>query len=721
MNEVFDPRRPVEGNEATEANLSETPQQEEVENVVSEQEVLPAAEPSGEDKVKPAGEAETITEKAEAPEKEAADTTAEAPEANVAEEEAAKADAETKTDTAAEETKAEDAAEAEANPEESVAEEEAAPAEDAPREKENEPEGDNASKVAQIAAKMSRHEIIERIQLLIEDSIEKNIKIEIDFLKQAYYKLRKNEVEEARKDFIAEGGKTEEFVAPEDDTEEKLKELLTKFRDKRAELMKEEDRLKETNLIEKKAILEEIKNLIDSQDDFNKIYNEFRRLQLRWKELKQIPQAQANELWREYQLYSEKFYDLLKINNEMRIYDFKKNLELKNALIEAVEKLDEEPDVVSAFHQLQKFHHEWREIGPVSKELREEVWARFKEASSVINKKHQAFFENLRGKEQENLQEKTELCEKIEAIDYEALNSFKAWDEMNKYVLNLQQKWKTIGFAPKKHNIKIFERFRAGCDVFFQKKSDFYREVKSAMEENLEKKKVLCEKAEALKDSTEWKETTEKMIALQKEWKTIGAVSRKHSDLIWKRFISACDHFFEEKNKNFSSHKTEELENLQLKKDLIAKIDNIDESLESEEAMAILRELMAEWNNIGHVPFRNKDKIYKEYRTAVDKHFDRMKIDQAERRLQSFRSNINDMASGEKPKGKLLNERDKLMRTFEKLKNDIQTYENNIGFLSVTSKGGGGLLKEMDRKIEELKAEQELVLKKIQAIDDNLE
>lgn len=689
MNEVQDPKLPVEEIKTVEENLSGTPENMEPKsNALSEEMSIPEPETEKESQLDPTAEGETplVPEEVQVP-------VSESPEEDPV------SDA---VDEAVEEP-ADEASEVAESSEEVVA------------------ANESTSVVSQIAAKMSRHEIIEKIQLLITESIEKNIKNEIESLKQAYYKLRKNEVEEARVSFIEEGGSEADFIVPEDDTEEKLKELLAKYRDQKAALMKEEDKLKEANLAEKKAILEEIKTLIESQDDFNKIYNEFRRLQLRWKELKLVPQSHANELWKEYQLYSEKFYDLLKINNEMRIYDFKKNLELKNALIETVENLDAETDVVSAFHQLQKLHQEWREIGPVAKELREEVWGRFKAASTVINKKHQDFFETLRGKEQENLEEKTAICEAIESINYDELTSFKAWNAKNKEVLDLQQKWKTIGFAPKKYNVKIFERFRSGCDVFFQKKSEFYKDLKESMEDNLDKKKDLCERAEALKDSTDWKETTEKMIALQKEWKTIGTVSRKSSDAIWKRFIAACDYFFEQKNKNFSSQKTEEVENLQLKKELIEKIEQLDVNLSGEEAVAAVRELMAEWNNIGHVPFRDKDRIYKEYRTAVDNQFDRLKIDQAERRLESFKSNINDMASHDRSKNKILYERDKLMRIYDKLKNDIQTYENNIGFFSVTSKGGGGLLKEMDRKIEDLKAEQELVLKKIQAIDDNLE
>ncbi len=569
--------------------------------------------------------------------------------------------------------------------------------------------------------KLSRTEIMERLQTLVNEEVDA-VKNEIDSLKQAYYKLRKNEVEEAKKSFIEAGGTETEFQAPQDETEEKLKELLSVFKEKKAVISAEEEKEKETNLAEKKSILEELKNLIESQEDFNKIYNEFRRLQQRWKEIKLVPQSEINSLWKEYQHYGEKFYDLLKINNEMRIYDFKKNLEIKTALIEAVEKLDLEQDIVSAFHQLQKLHQDWRETGPVTKELREEIWSKFKAASSVINKKHQSFFEELRSGEEENFLAKTAICEEIEAINYDELKTFKDWDEKNKLVLDLQKKWKTIGFAPKKHNIKVFERFRSLCDTFFQKKSEFYKEIKDSLDINLEKKKALCEQAEALKDSTDWKETSEKLIALQKEWKTIGTVSRKYSDAVWKRFVSACDYFFEQKNKNFSSHKTEELENLRLKKELIEKINTLDESLNSEEAMEMIKGTMNEWNNIGYVPFKEKDRIYKEYHAAIDKHFDRLKIDRTERRLQSFRSNITEMAgSGKSSKGRLLNEREKLMRAFEKLKSDIQTYENNIGFLSVSSKGGDNFMKEMNRKIDDLKTEQELIVKKIQAIDENFE
>jgi len=570
--------------------------------------------------------------------------------------------------------------------------------------------------------KLSKEQIIDKLTTIVEKPVTESARNEVDLLKQAFYKIKKAEIEIAKQDFIANGGNEEDFQPEIEEVEEKLKSLLQTFREKKALLVAEEEKQKEANLASKQTIIERLKVLIESQDDFYKVYNEFKKLQQEWKEIKQVPQTKLNELWKEYQIYNEKFYDLLKINNEMRDYDFKKNMELKEALCEAVERLENESDVISAFHQLQKLHQEWREIGPVAKEFRDSVWERFKKASSVINKLHQAHFDSLKALEERNLEEKTAICEEMESINYDALKGFKNWDEKNKRVLELQEKWKTIGFAPKKSNVKIFERFRTACDLFFQKKSDFYKNLKEGMDENLKKKEALCQKAEALKDSQDWKETSDKLISLQKEWKNIGAISRKHSDAMWKRFISACDYFFEQKNIHFSSQKTEEMENLNRKKALIEKINAIDESLPHTEAITIIREIIAEWNNIGFVPFREKDKIYKEYRTAIDKHFDRLKIDESERRLQSFKSNLSDLkAGGSKSKNKLLNEREKLVRTYERLKSDIQTYENNIGFLSISSKGGGGLVKEMNRKIESLKEELKLIEKKIQVIDESLD
>ena len=567
--------------------------------------------------------------------------------------------------------------------------------------------------------KLSKEEILEKLTGLVGAAADAT-RNEVEALKQAYYKIHRSEVDELKKAFLTAGGEEKDFVAPEDETESKIKELLNVYKEKRAAILAEEERVKAANYALKLQLIDQLKALIESQEDFNKLYNDFKDIQQRWKEVKAVPQEHVSELWKNYQIYSEKFYDIIKINNQFRDYDFKKNLEMKTALCETVEKLQTEPDVISAFHQLQKLHQQWREIGPVAKELREDLWSRFKAASTIINKRHQEHFEGLKAKEQENLEAKTAICEQIENIDFPALKSFKDWEEKNKEVIALQDKWKTIGFAPKKSNVKIFERFRAACDVYFNRKSEFYKNIKDEMEKNLELKKVLCEKAEALKDSTDWKSTTEKMIALQKEWKTIGSVARKHSDAVWKRFISACDYFFEQKNKNASSQKSVEQTNLAAKKALIEKINTIDEA-DHDEALAALKGYMTEWNTIGHVPFKEKDKIYKEYHEAVDKQFDRLKVDQNDRKMQTFRNSLSDMSNGERGKGKLYGEREKLMRMYERMKNELQTYENNIGFLSISSKGGGGLLKEMERKIDKLKDEMALIIKKIDAIDENLE
>lgn len=571
-----------------------------------------------------------------------------------------------------------------------------------------------------VVDKLTKNDVLEKLAIAVGEAAE-TTRGEVELLKKEFYKLQRAEVENLKKAFVEGGGNEKDFVAPEDASEDRLKDLLAVYKEKKAAAIAEEEKVKAENYEIKLRLIDELKALTESQGDFGKLYNDFKDIQAKWKEIKLIPQEHANELWKNYQTYCEKFYDIIKINNQFRDYDFKKNLEMKTALCETVEKLAEESDVISAFHQLQKLHQQWREIGPVARELRESLWARFKAASSVVNKRHQEHFDALKSKEQDNLSAKTAICEEMEGIDFEALKTFKDWEEKSKQVIALQEKWRAIGFTPRKFNVQIFERFRKACDVFFGKKNEFFKNFKGEMDKNLELKKALCEKAEALKDSTDWKSTTEKMIALQKEWKTIGTVTRRQSDAVWKRFISACDYFFEQKNKNSSSQKSEEWNNLEAKKALIEKINSIDETLEADEALAELKDLMAEWNTIGHVPFKEKDNIYKSYREAVDKHFDRLKVDQADRKMQTFRSNLSDMTSGEKGNGKLLSEREKLMRIYDRMKNELQTYENNIGFLSVSSKGGGGLVKEMERKIEKLKDDMALTVKKIEAIDETLE
>lgn len=542
---------------------------------------------------------------------------------------------------------------------------------------------------------------------------------EVDNLKQSFYKLKSTENEILKEQFIADGGDINSFVIPADPIEEEFKTLLNTIKEKRAKALADEEKIKEENLLKKERIIEAIKNLTESTDDFNKLYKEFKDLQQQWNEIKLIPAAKVNEIWKAYQLHSEKFYDLIKINNEFRDYDFKKNLEIKTSICEVVEKLQDEPDVVSAFHQLQKFHQQWRETGPVAKEFRDEIWERFKAASTEINKRHQSHFEELKGQEETNLVEKTAICDTLKAIDYNQLKNFKDWDEKSHEIIALQAKWKTIGFVPKKVNSQIFEQYRALCDTFFEKKAEFFKHQKDDMEENLNKKRALCEKAEALKDSTDWKKTTDELIAIQKEWKTIGAVPRKYSDAIWKQFVTACDYFFEQKNSNTSSQKEEELANLATKKEIIEKINALSEQTDLADPMATLRELMNEWHQVGFVPFKEKDKIYKEYQAALDVQFDRLKMDKSERRLQSFKSNVDDIAKSERPKGRLFREREKLMHQFNKVKSDLQTYENNMGFLSI-SKGASGLLKDMEHKIQDLKNELELIAQKIETIDNNL-
>ena len=567
--------------------------------------------------------------------------------------------------------------------------------------------------------KQTKEEVIERLKEINEDACNAD-KQELDLLKQNFYKLHKAEQEAARKAFIDGGGAPEAFIPQPDDAESRFKDIMSSIKEKRSAIQAEQDKEKEDNLVKKLAIIDRLKELAESPEDANKAYNEFKKLQQEWNDIKQVPAAKVNELWKNYQHYAEKFYDLIKLNNEFREYDFKKNLEIKTHLCEAAEKLADEEDVISAFHQLQKLHQEFRNTGPVAKELREDIWTRFKTASTAVNRRHQQHFEALKEKEQRNLDEKTVICEIVEAMEYDTFTTFQDWENKTQEIIALQAKWKTIGYAPQKMNVKIFERFRAACDVYFNRKSEFYKNIKDEMEKNLALKKALCEKAEALKDSTDWKSTTEKMIALQKEWKTIGSVARKHSDAVWKRFITACDYFFEQKNKNVSSQKSVEQTNLAAKKTLIEKINTIDEA-DHDEALATLKGYMTEWNAIGHVPFKEKDKIYKEYHEAVDKQFDRLKVDQNDRKMQTFRNSLSDMSNGERGKGKLYGEREKLMRMYERMKNELQTYENNIGFLSISSKGGGGLLKEMERKIDKLKDEMALIIKKIDAIDENLE
>lgn len=544
-------------------------------------------------------------------------------------------------------------------------------------------------------------------------------KPEIDGLKQAFYRLHNAGQDAARKLFVENGGAAEDFVPQADGLEEEFKHIMSVIKEKRSAFVAEQEKQKEMNLQIKLSIIEELKELVESPDDPNKNYTEFKKLQQQWNEVTPVPQGRINELWKNYQLYVEKFYDLLKLNNEFREYDFKKNLEIKTHLCEAAEKLADEPDVVSAFHQLQKLHQEFRDTGPVAKELRDEIWNRFKAASTAVNRRHQQHFEALKAAEQHNLDQKTVICEIIEAIDYSELTNFASWENKTQEIIALQNKWKSIGFAPQKMNVRIFERFRKACDEFFRKKSDFVKALKESMTENLEKKRALCEKAEALKESTDWKKTADELIRLQKEWKTIGPVTKKYSDAVWKRFISACDYFFEQKNKAVSSQRTVEQDNLEKKKAIIEQLDGIDDKTDTEEATQLVRNLMKEWNSIGHVPFKEKDKIYKSYHSRIDKLFGQFNISASSKKLSDFKSTL--VSIQENSPQVLYREREKLVRAFENMKNELQTYENNLGFLTASSKKGNSLLTEINRKVERLKADIGLIKEKIKVIDENIE
>ncbi|MBQ8866953.1 MAG: DUF349 domain-containing protein [Bacteroidaceae bacterium] len=559
----------------------------------------------------------------------------------------------------------------------------------------------------------TREEVIARLKEIAEEG-DVSDKQELDYLKLNFYKLHRAAHEAAMAAWIEAGNEAGAFVPQRDTLEDDYKEAMGVIKQKRNALLEQQEAEREENLQKKLAIIERLKSISEGVIDSN-AYNEVKQIQQEWKEIKNIPAGRVNEVWKSYQLYMEKFYDLLKLNNEFREYDFKKNLEIKTRLCEEAEKLAEEADVVAAFRQLQKLHQEYRETGPVAKDLREALWTRFKNASTEVNKRHQSHFEAIKEAEQNNLDQKTVICEIVEGMELDRLTGFAQWEEKTKEVLALQAKWKTIGYAPQKMNVKIFERFRQACDNFFSRKAEYFKQYKESMNENLGKKKALCEQAEALKDSTDWKETADKLTKLQKEWKTIGAVPHKQSDAVWKRFIAACDYFFEQKGKATSSQRSVEGENLAKKREIIARLTELNEGEVADSVERDVRALMKEWNAVGHVPFKEKDKVYKEYRTVVDALFDKFNISASQKNLNKFRSNL---AGGG---NSLTREREKLMRSYEMKKNEIQTYENNIGFLTSSSKKGNSLVAEMNRKIEKLKADLQLIVDKIKVIDEQEE
>jgi len=559
----------------------------------------------------------------------------------------------------------------------------------------------------------TKKDVLERVRE-IAHSDEAPQKEEVDNLKTAFYKLHIAEREAKLKEYIDGGGDPEQYQITPDPDEEAFKAEMVLIKEKRQQLFKEQEQEKQDNLQRKLDIIEKIKSMITSPEEANKSYKDFKALQDEWREIKNVPAERANELWRNYQLYVEQFYDLLKLNSEAREYDFKKNLELKTRLCEAAEKLAEEPDVISAFHQLQKLHQEYRETGPVSKELREEIWQRFKAASTTVNKRFQQHIEGLRAKEEENLQRKTELCEKVEAIAAEENKGSADWERHTKQIIDLQAEWKTIGFAPQKMNVKIFERFRAACDDFFGRKATYFRTLKDQFKENAEKKRALIEKAKALQDSTDWKSTSDKLINLQKEWKTIGVVPKKLGDQLWEEFLTTCNKFFEARKEAGAGAHSEERDNLAKKRDVIVRLKAAAEEA-GDDLQERVQKLIEEYQSIGHVPFKEKDKLYEEYHAVLDKLYKDLNITVARRRLSKFKDNLKQVA--ERGENALDNERARLMRQYEQLKSEVQTYENNLGFLNASSKKGNSLIDEMNRKVQKLKDEVQLVRDKIKAID----
>ena len=576
---------------------------------------------------------------------------------------------------------------------------------------ENEPQVENEEQPRVVYE--TKADVLRRLQD-IAHSDETPQKEEVEYLKSSFYKLHVAEREASLKAYLDAGGDPEHYQYAPDPEEESFKAEMGIIKEKRAKIFKEQEAEKLENLNKKLEIIERIKSMVTTPDEANKNYKEFKALQEQWREIKNVPAEKANELWRNYQLYVEQFYDMLRLNSEAREYDFKKNLELKTQLCEAAEKLADEEDVISAFHQLQKLHQEYREIGPVAKEQREEIWNRFKAASSVINKRHQAHFEGVRAKEEDNLARKTVLCEKVEAIAAEENKGSGDWEKHTKQIIDIQTEWKTIGFAPKNMNVKIFERFRAACDDFFGRKAAYFKGLKETFKENADKKRALIEKAKALQDSTDWKSTGDKLIALQKEWKTIGMVPKKLGDQLWAEFLGACNTFFEARNAAGAGARGEERENLEKKLAIVEQLKAVAQET-GEDLADKVQKLVEEYNAVGHVPFKEKDKLYKEYHAVLDKLYQDLNISVAKRKLNTFKQNLKQVA--ERGENALDNERTRLFRQYENLKSEIQTYENNLGFLNASSKKGNSLIDEMNRKVQKLKDDMNLVREKIKAID----
>ncbi len=557
----------------------------------------------------------------------------------------------------------------------------------------------------------SKGELVDLMRAAAARPIEE-VKDDVQAIKSAFFALRREELAKEKEEFLANGNEETDFTPKEDIDENNLKELLNVLKERRTEYNAAQEANREANLEKKRQIIALINEIANDPDNINRQFNRVKQLQQEFKDTGEVPATADTEVWKEFQRATERFYDVLKMNKELRDYDFKKNLELKQQLCEEAEALDDESDIVTAFRQLQELHNKWREIGPVAKELREELWARFKAASSAINKKYQAFFEERKSKEKENADAKTALCEKIEQITTDDLKTYAQWDEVTKQIIALQEDWKKLGYASRKANAALFARFRKSCDEFFGKKAEFYKSMKEELSNNLAKKVSLCERAESLMDSTDWKEATDQFVEMQKEWKTIGPVVKKHSDAVWKRFIAACDHFFEQKKKqNVNVHAVEH-ENLKAKKEVIATLKSTIEEA-AEDAAQTVRELMDRWQEIGHVPFKEKDKIYAQYRELIDKAFETLNM-RGYRQSGDSGSRSPRQSSGS---DRGLSERDRLVRSYEQRMSELKTFENNMGFLTANTKSGNSLVQEMERRITRLKEEIADLEQKIKEMD----
>lgn len=563
---------------------------------------------------------------------------------------------------------------------------------------------------------MSEADIIITLTALAQAGADEISRDEVSRLKQRYYALRKATDEEARKQFIANGNDPEAFIPEEDPADEVLRQLLNSIKEKKAARAAEVEAELQRNYEKKNALIDEITAMSNDTDNVNRHFTRFREIQQEFKNVGDVAPQQMSDQWKRYQEAVEIFYDQLKVNKDLRDYDFKKNLETKLQLCAEAEQLDAEADVIAAFKRLQDLHVTWRETGPVDKEQREEIWTRFKEASAVVNKKYQAFFEERKAREQENENAKTAICERLEALDFDALKSFNAWNDMTKTILQAQEDWRKLGFASKKANNVLFTRFRAVCDKFFAQKAEYYKSVKEDMAANLEKKIALCEQAEALKDSTDWKATADKLTELQRRWKTIGSVPKKRSDEVWKRFQEACDFFFEQKKRDLSQSRKSEQENLRAKRALTASLKEIAADAPRQEVVAAIKDAQARWNEIGHVPFREKDKVYEEFRAVINELYKVHDLKDTRANFARFENSINEMSDS----GKLSRERERLARVLETKRSELTTYQNNLGFFNFKSTSGSSMLRDIERKTQRIRDDIADLEKKIALIDGRL-